>query len=395
MLKKCKDCGAVLGKDKKSGHFWCTSCKEVKEEFNLKYKIVVFGKNTGIDRGNNNFVKKLGKGLERLGHEVIEVKFGDIYNHIETWDMTDYFIEKKQVSLTFIERIYNPDFIIVEQTYNRFNVDDVNCPVIYIHREYTHFPDIEKPDMLLGSYPNRLQTFEFYYPYQYNQIPYCDDLYVAVDKDGYNPDRDKVVKGITMIGWSTNPYNFINANGVIARMVIEDQVGFYQDCIQKGYITYIKGGNATKYKDLLEQCEAVLIDGGQLNGFGRRLFEAMASKTLCIVRVHNVKIREIFNNMGLTNEMCHFVYNPDDIKEIYKEWNADRNIADGVKSAMVNRAYEWVMKNHTYDNRANELIEKFEEFKNGIHKKSKFMGYAIHTDGINFDEGKLIHRSII
>jgi len=389
MLKRCKDCGNTLGKDKKSGHFWCTSCKEVKEEFELKYKICLFGKNTGRDRGLNNFIKKIGKGLEGLGHEVIEVMFADIYNHIATWDMTDYFVEKKQIPLTFIDRIYSPDFIVVEQTYNRFDISEVKCPVIYIHREYTHFADIETPDMLLGSYPNRLMMFEFHHPWQYNQIQYQDELYVAVDKGVYNTDRDRVVKGITMIGWSTNPYNFANANGILARMVIEDQVGFYQDCVKNGYVTYIKGGNFIRYKDLLEQCEAVLIDGGYVNGFGRRLFEAMASKTLCIIRVHGVKTMEVFKNMGLTGEMCYFVYDPFDIKYIQEIWDREKH------KKKVEKAYEWVMNNHTYDIRANQLIEKFEEFKNGKVKKEKFMGYALHSDGVGIQAGKLVHREII
>ena len=290
---------------------------------------------------------------------------------------------------TFIDRIYNPDFIVVEQTYNRFDISEVKCPVIYIHREYTHFVDIETPDMLLGSYPNRLQTFEFYNPWNYNQIQYQDDLYVAVDQNDYNPNRDKIIKGITMISWSTNPYNFANANGIFARMVIEDQVAFYQDCIKKGYITYVKGGNGARYKDLLEQCEAVLIDGGYINGFGRRLFEAMASKTLCIIRVHGVKTMEIYKNMGLTDEMCYFIYNPEDIPAMYTKQAKERRLEK------IEKAYEWVTNNHTYDIRANQLIEKFEEFKNGKIKKVKFMGYATHSDGVEIQSGELIHRQIV
>jgi len=389
MLKKCRDCGTILGKDKKSGHFWCTSCKEVKEEFDLKYKICIFGKNTGKEVGTNNFIKRVGQALVKEGHEVIGVKFGDIYSHTETWDMTDYFIEKKKIPLTFIDRIYSPDFIYVEQTYNRFDVSDIKCPVIYQHREYTHFPDIENPDMLLESYPNRLKTFEFYHPNQYNKIPYCDSLFVAVEPDVFNPNREKIIKGITMIGWATNPYNFANANGIWATIVIEDQVSFYQDCVKKGYVTYIKGEKFTRYKDLLEQCEAVLIDGGHVNAFSRRLFEAIASKTLCIVRVHNVKNREIFKEIGLTSDMCYFIYNPEDIEELSIQIE---NIKD--RESKVEKAYEWMMENHTYKNRGLELIEKFEEFKNGMKKKEKYMGYANHSD-VKIKEGELVYRELI
>ena len=34
------------------------------------------------------------------------------------------------------------------------------------------------------------------------------------------------------------------------------------------------------------------------------------------------------------------------------------------------------MKNHTYEIRAREVLEKFEEFKRGETKKPLFMGYA-------------------
>ncbi len=389
MLKKCKDCGNVLGNDKVSGHFWCTKCKEVKEEYDLKYKICILGKNTGKEIGTNNVIKKIGKALSDFGHEVIGVRFGEIYDYTQTWDMTDYFINKKKIPLVFVDRIYSPDFIVVEQTYNRFDVSEINCPIIYLHREYTHFADITEPDILLGSYPHRLEIFEYHYPYEYAHIPYCDTLYVAVDPELFDPNIEKIIKGVTMIGWATNPYNFADANGVIARMVIDDQVGFYQDCIKKGLITYIKGGIFKRYRELLGQCEAVLIDGGYINVFGRRLFEAMASKTLCVVRVHSAQNMETLKNMGLTGEMCYFIYEPDDIKYILEVvWDEDKN------NKKIEKAYDWVIAQHTYKVRANELLRIFEEFKNGMRKKEKFMGYAIHND-IKIQEGKIIYREII
>lgn len=390
MLKKCKDCGNVLGKDKKSGHFWCTSCKEVKEEYSMKYKICILGKNTGKESGRNNFINRLGDELVKLEHEVIPLRFGELYDYIPMWNLTECFVNKKKISLRFIDHVYSPDFIIVEQTYNRFDIDGITCPVIYIHREYTHFPDIENPDMLLGSYPNRLQAFEFYYPNQYSQIPYCDELLVAVDPDTFNPNREKLIKGITMLGWATNPYNFANANGIFARMVIEDQVAFYQDCIKKGYCEYINGGKFLNFKNLLEQCEAILIDGGYINAYGRRLFEAMASKTLCIVRVHGVQTKQIYEKLGLTDDMCYFVYDPEDIGLIQSDW--DLNTEKHKK--MVDKAYDWVMNNHIYKCRAKKLIEKFEEFKKGMRKKEKFMGYALHSD-IQIKEGEIIHTELI
>ena len=39
--------------------------------------------------------------------------------------------------------------------------------------------------------------------------------------------------------------------------------------------------------------------------------------------------------------------------------------------------YDWIIKNHTYKVRARELLEKFEEFKLGIKKPMKIMGFAL------------------
>ncbi|KKM86409.1 hypothetical protein LCGC14_1279310 [marine sediment metagenome] len=388
MLKKCNDCGTVLGKDKKSGYYWCIKCKGVREDYDMKYKICLLGKNTGKGIGKNNFIIKLGEGFTKLGHEVIPIRFGELYDYLQIYDLTECFVDKKEIPLRFISYIHNPDFIMVEQTYNRFDISGVDCPVIYQHREYTHFPDIENPDILLGSYPNRLEVFEYYYPNQYSKIPYCDDNFVATNPNMFDPNKKKIIKGITMIGWVTNPFNFADANGLFNRMIVEDQVGFYQDCIKKGYITYIKGGKFERYRELLEQCEAVLIDGGYINAFGRRLFEAMACKTLCIIRVHNTKTRDIFKKMGLTEDMCYFIYEPEDIQDIY-------DTRDGIENPKkVERAYEWMMNNHTYEIRAKETIEKFEDYKSGTRKCPKFMGYAPHAD-IKIIDGKVIYTDLI
>jgi len=388
MLKKCKDCGSNLGKDKKTGKYWCVGCRDIKDDFIERYKICVLGKNTGVERGHSNFIKKMAVEWRKMGHEVIEIKFAELYNYIPMWDLTDSFVNKKPIPLRFIDHIHSPDIIYIEQTYNRFDVSDINATVIYQHREYTHFPDIVNPDILFGSYPKRLDFFEFYHPYEYSKIPYTDYVYVAADPSEFTPSKKRFIAGITMLGWSLPPINFANANGIVARMVIEDQVAFYTECEMKCYLQYMDGGTLDRYKELLKNCEAVLIDGGYINSFGRRLFEAALTKTLMIVRVHSDISRDIFKEIGLTDEMCHFVYSPDDLESIINNWDIKDN------DMKIEKAYEWVINNHTYEIRARQALEKYEEYLSGKRTINRFMGYSMHSD-IAIDGGKLIHSEII
>lgn len=380
-VKKCKDCGYEVGLDRASGRWWCSKCKKVKNEFDEKYRIVMLGKNTGRERGTNNFIKCIAREWKLLGHEVIEVNRDILTECIPIYDMENCFRFKKPIDIKLLQYRYDPDFIYIEQLYNKMDISSITCPVIYQHREYTHFPDIDKPDILFGSYPGRIHAFEQHNPWSYSQIKYRDTNYVAVYPPFFPPVEDKILKGISYMGWSLAPQRFIAANGLIAEMVIADQVSFMVECIDKGYVNYVKGEQGHDYyKDIIGKMEAIIIDGGHINGFGRTMFEAMAKKTLCIVRVHNEIHRENYKRMGLTDEMCYFIDRPDDIKEIMEDWDDEMGISYDIRQKKIEKAYEWVMKNHTYEVRARETLEKFEAWKSGKTKLPYFMGYSKRLD---------------
>lgn len=387
-IRICKDCGNEVKDDSVSKKYWCPTCKEVKEDYDERYRICILGKATGLDKGENTFIKALGLKISELGHQVIEININDFYSYIPLYDTQECFQYKKPISLRWIEWKYNPDIIYVEQTYNRYSREDVKCTVIYQHREYTHFPDIDDPDILFGSYPFRLDTYEFYNPYNYHKIKYRDYNLVAVEPKFFSPDRKKVIKGISYIGWAAPFEDFADANGILARSVIEDQQGFMEECRSRGLIKFIEAGKgAGFYIDTLASCEAIIIDSGYVNCFGRTLLEAMASKTLCVIRVHHKAQMDFYKKIGLTDEMCYFIYEPDDIEEVTKFW--DENTFKNERELMIKEAYKWVMSNHTYEVRAKETIEKYEEFLAGVEKKPYFMGYAKHVELLGMKDGRL------
>ena len=321
---------------------------------------------------------------------MIEIPEDELYKMVPMYDHINCFHNKKPINIKDIQYRHDPDFIYIEQLYQRLNIDEITCPVIYQHREYTHFPDIRNPDMLLASYHYRLRAFEFYLPWEYHNIPYVDYNLIAVNTDEVKPVEKKTLEGITHIGTSLPFWQFREAGGPFGKMVMDSQTEFWDECIDKGYCSHIPAELKGKdYIDMMSRCEALLYDAGRLNIFTRRLVEAMTAKTLLIIRVYTGYQKNVYKEMGLTDEMCYFIQKPEDIKNILKEWRADEEIAEVTRKAKVNRAYEWVIKNHTYKVRARELLEKFEDFKKGHKKTKKFMGFALKHK-IEFEEGKVV-----
>lgn len=380
-IKICSDCGEMVGVDRKTKKWWCPNCKEVKNEYNSKYIIAIVGKNAGKKIGEYNMANCLGRQWEKLGHKVFYYTPDDFRSHIEMYDMEDCFHFKKPINIKFIEYETSPDFIFIEQTYYQLDISEINCPVIYQHREYTHFPDIASPDILFASYPYRLHAYEFYRPYEYHKCQYRDYNLVAVDFDLIKRNDKKIFKGIQYLGWALDMWQFAEANGPFARFVIEDQAGFKEECINNGLVQYMEGGSQKRFLDLLGKSEALLFDDGCMNGFGRRIVESMASGTLCIIRIHSKAQKDFYKSIGLTEDMCYFVESVEDVGKI--KWT------DEEYKKKVNNAYDWIIEHHTYFVRALEVLKKFEEFKNGKKKKPYFMGSARILD-FSINDGEVV-----
>jgi len=369
-LKTCKVCGGVVNIDKKSGKYWCVRCKEVRDEYDEKYRIVVMGKNGGKESGRYNFINCIGKALERMGHEVIGLSDDYLYKIVPQYDFVECFHYKKPINIKQIQYEFDPDFILIEQMYYRLDVSEITCPVIYQHREYTHFPDIIDPDILLASYHWRLEVFEFYHPYEYKNIPYKEYLYVAVDTELVKPVEEKSLDGITHIYLKIPMWQFRNANGPFGDAIMEQQEIFWDNCVTKQGCRGIPVGLGQKdFLTMLGRCEALLYDAGRFAGVSRRLFEAMASKTLCVIRVYSTKQMDLYERLGLTDEMCIFVWDEEDVGRV--------KFTEEERKEKVEKAYKWVIENHTYDVRARELLTIIDNFNSGMRTYYRFMGWAL------------------
>ena len=106
------------------------------------------------------------------------------------------------------------------------------------------------------------------------------------------------------------------------------------------------------YKELVKTCEAIIVDGGALGWYTRRIFELAACKTVPVIRIFFQKQLDFYKEQGLIdNENCLFFKTIEDLKDLI----------DNIESRHINleeigeRVYEW-SKKHRYIHVAKKLI---------------------------------------
>ena len=114
-----------------------------------------------------------------------------------------------------------------------------------------------------------------------------------------------------------------------------------------------------KYRELLPQCEAFFMSIPRGQFISRMIFEAMACKTLCIFEIQSKRHERELESLGFINGE-HYI-GIDKIKNL--QWIYD---SCGIKKRkeIVENAYNVVINNHTYKNRAEFILEIYNDIKN-------------------------------
>jgi len=357
MMKVCS-CGSEIMVGTNGGV--CSKCKKwhsLEELAKMEdyLHVLILGK----WNGPNHFVTKLGEALKQMGHKVTHVNRFDMLKYVPDYDLRECEEFKKPIPLRGLEFEYSPDLIFVEQTYMRYKNDCKKTPVFYHHREYTHFPDLLDPDVLLFAYPCREEVFDYYYPYEYHLIKHKYNLWNGVDIDYFKP-KPKIFDGLIDIGWQVEAWRFAIVNGPMAKNIIEEQERFSNYCKMKGYTNRFDAPvELEKYREILALSKAILIDGGYLGWFTRRVLEAAACKTLMVIRMYSKEQARFYDEVGLKNmENCILFDNEETLKTVASD--VDYYYDMGIPE----KAHEWV-KQFTYDKVAKKLLNIYEEFKNG------------------------------
>lgn len=315
-----------------------------------KYKILWFAK----IKGTNNFHVRMKHELKKMGHEVTFIHSDEALQFVQSYELLEVQNNHKPISLKPFEYKYNPDVIMVDQTYRVFKNDCENTAwVVYRQREFTHFPDMLNPDVLYQGYPMRNEVFKMYYPYEYSKINIKGNLFCAVDPELFPvPNQEKSFKGLQDIGWNVKYWQLATCNGPFAKVFIEEQERFSRECRKEGLVNSWEAPiDFDKYREILRNSSAILIDGGYYGWLTRRIFEAAASKTLMVIRIYSPEQLGFYGEIGL-NDKAMFINCIEDIEALPLKIETEVRY-----NKIVEKAYKWVMENHTYRHRAEQLVE--------------------------------------
>ena len=300
----------------------------------------------GLD-APNTFSRKMVKALKKLGHSVYFLSKVQIRKtYCPTVFKAKYHLNMKHpIDLREILPVENYDMIIISHNIFTFNNPKIgSTKVLYYHREFLDYPSCMNPDVLAYSLPCHDKWIWYYHPQLWHSAKRID-LPIAVDPEEYNPNRVKDLKGL----------NFASC----FEDVMKEKRDYTWNQFFKVYFDWekkftangcrVNGGlyvDTPELKDYIERSEAFLNFMPPGVFASRRLLECAASQTLPVIHIENKESLEYHNDLGFEHrENCMLFMDNTEFPSPYNSMELAAN------------AFEMVLKNHTYDHRAQQIIE--------------------------------------
>ena len=182
------------------------------------------------------------------------------------------------------------------------------------------------------------------------QVRYHELMYIAVNPDLYILSRKKKYSGVNLIGFRELPNEVDDIFETAPQILLKQEYDMFKTL---GLNVFDSPIMDDQYRELLPQCEAVWCPISVRQYTSRRILEAMACKTLVVLKLESKKHEETLKKMGFINGKHYIgVKKLEDIKKVYEK---TKN-----KQEIIENAYNMVMANHTYNNRIDQIIETYE-----------------------------------
>ena len=334
------------------------------------------------------FSQKMCFAFKRLGHTT------HLIESLQT--IVDYLNSKKNpISINFFSAMGNPfsikelikfkgykeedlDLIFIEQGMFYFEknaycpplgwttLTPLTVPVVYYHRDLWNEVFMRFSDLLLYRFANHRTALQYVSRQVWSNTIFKLQFRNAVDLRDWDPNREKEYKGLNFIG-TRIPLERYLARDYVQRDYYKDTYDIVEYC-REHKIAQVHDYYKMKFPEyhaILERCEALLFIPGKNAYLSRRLYEAAACKCMLFMYVPSEFAKLQYERvLGLTHGLnCVMFENKEQLKNLWIMYKNKRK-------KIVENAYEWVSKSHTYDLRALELEKVFYQLLKKLEEKN-------------------------
>lgn len=330
-------------------------------------KIMIIGsKGAGIGA---HFAEGLAKAFIEMQHETSFIDPLELKNQFEPNKWRDHEIFGKPLKLSDFPNASDQDIIFVDECNFEFN-KDVNVFTMYFHKYLQRHPTVYYPDVIFYPCLPFLDFFVMQEQRWYNHhIKDTRPLYFAADTEHFAPDI-KDLEGIVGIGFRRSFESWVKAGGIAdgaTSDIIEQEVDQFKKLVKACLISegvaryYETPVSDQKYRELLSHAKMTWFPVPAYQYVTRRMFDAMCSACLCIMKIQNKEHERVLEKMGFIRGI-HYVgiANISDLEGLY--------IDPKERMEMVSRALDVVRERHTYFKRAEQVLEVYEECSKDIKK---------------------------
>ena len=243
------------------------------------------------------------------------------------------------------------DMVIVDE--NHFLWDnDLNTPVIYHHREFKRPPTVNHPDVVLMWHQGLIDYWKTIFASEWmSKVPHHEVLNITVDIDKFKPKKKKY-KGVIGISQREKDYPISQIKELANAADMLRLYQEYEDFKDLGYYWYEPTTDG-EYFDFFPRCETLWIPLSVKQWISHRMLEAMACKTLCLIKLEDWEHEQALLKMGLENTV-HYL-GCESLEAFEKEYKR------APISNIINEAYNYVKNNLTDEHCAKWLIDLYHE----------------------------------
>jgi hypothetical protein len=302
-------------------------------------------------------LKKLGYDIEYVTAQILRDR-----ENLTPQKYNEYLAKQKRFKISrVVEKLESkPDLIFVDQIGFTWK-NGVDIPVFYLHSYFKRPPIVKHPTVALFRNETVITYFKtMFAPRWCTKVKEFRIMPIAVDPSKFVL-TEKTIKGISCPAGRENMCTLGNRRELTAIGAIEVSLQEINRFKELG-LNWIdpKGTGMTdvEFRELLPQLEGLWVCIPRGQNISRRILEAMVCKVVCVIKIEDALHEEVLGNMGfIANEHYIKIDRLEEMVELHKNWNYDDY------KTMVEKANKLVLENHTYDNRAKEIIELYEELR--------------------------------